>query len=553
MRALAVVMSLCLWSFPLVAQAADAEIVHEGFRIYNTEEVSGDEPYLIRLMYRIRLGQPVKIWVDPTSGPGTQAGTNVAQIGPAVFPDLQPFELYGVWMVAMERDNSDARVPGAFATAMATDLRGRLNNRLQGIRPPADAEQHVETLLREVNDLFGTYDGRASIFLLTETYFADTFRDDDDFSGDSWVFSLHAPAVPAERIEHLAFERAGVSREGHGSGQKGFAESTTDWFLPEHWDRTVTVDMMDPLGGDYAMSVTRRAPRSNAQPEPAPEPPAPTDGCAPVRNPVYVMPGHQRVAAGMQRCDGVDHVPLQPLADALGLTVTRDGNAVLVGPAGSEAEAGPVPVPAGAGELIALGPWAVQQSDVWSFQPVAVRRHGLPYAFDRRHGMDPIAPGPYPVVYSVEGTLTNLDRDGRYARFTDANDALGGDDRYGPLPLTEADALGPAWEVGRVEIQPGGSARPVRLLFLGPADYKPSELRVRLPNADLTDVDLRWSFADAPVAPAQPRLPLGQRPPRVVIAPGQQAPTIRPDITVPEEAPPDLTPPPKPGRKPPKR
>jgi hypothetical protein len=192
-----------------------------------------------------------------------------------------------------------------------------------------------------------------------------------------------------------------------------------------------------------------------------------------------------------------------------------------------------------------MGPWSEERTDAWAIQPLMVRRHASPYAFERRAEVEPLVAPAGHAVFSVEALVTNLGPDGAYARFTEADNALYGDARFGSIPLREVDGLGPAWESGRLETQLPGQARPVRLLFTGPADYAPTGLQVRLATAELGHRDVSWSLDQPAGAPPFVRPARGQRP--TIAEPA----TPRPTPSVPEEAPFDPThnPPPGPSRR----
>lgn len=203
------------------APIRNAVIDLQRLRIVSSDEVSGDEAYLAVYPFRGRIGDDDRVYVfDRKRVQGILSGDNwgdegeeydiPTELGRVEFENLRPFEVYGVFVVAGERDGSSSEWEKAYGFGEFKDDIGIyefLIDRFDRAVPPNAPQpeygdlspENVDRILRrEIDGLdrqFSDYstDLGEKIQELLDVYFSGMFKDSDEFVGHFGVFFVNMP------------------------------------------------------------------------------------------------------------------------------------------------------------------------------------------------------------------------------------------------------------------------------------------------------------------------------------------------------------------------
>ncbi len=519
------------------SQSASGSFRLNRFALTTLQESTTDEPYLLVFSIRASFGTRSQVTWNPASGPKSlrKNSSGVGQIDTLLlstaynmsFANLQPFEAYGVVVVAMEQDEDNSKELGNFVRSIRDYLQTVMDNGFYAQKAPADPAAHTRLLIQTLKkQLYGLDDNDWVSKYFDEIM--DTFGDNDDLVGNAWAFSVNVPAAQETMVNQVAFKEVGFSPVGDTKAWYRFKGVPCGFFRYQN-PRPFFLEMSGNSDGAYNVEIfheaaaasggTRPTLPNNPGPASSPAPRTQTEDCTFARSPksLYLQPDFQRVETQIYDCKGMPYVALPELAEALGYNMRYVNNTIELTPKSTTPVSQtqfptfptnqnqqslplppqgtkPAPPQGGtnapqAGEVFNPGKGgtatALQATDKWELklEEKAIRVNS-PYAFQWRADMTPMeaeASGRY--LLAIDGMLTLKGADASECYITGAENAVIGADGQS-YPLKEIDADGSRWLSGQVTAMIPGSARPVRLLFEVPETFKLTKVRVQLPQLD---------------------------------------------------------------------
>lgn len=496
---------LALWVTAAFSQPIEGSLYLKKFFIEVPQESGTDEPYLTVIQYRTAFGKAAQVTWNPTIGPGSMGSMmfqDTLLLGASyrcAFPDLKPYEAYGVMVIAFEKDMDKNPGLGELVRTITGHIRSALDNQFRFTKAPDDPVQHTRQLLKAFKTSLYTLDD-ANWPKQMHSEHMDVWGDNDDLIGHGWVCSVYVPQNQASSVNSVAHQEAGFSPRGISSAHYRFKDDPSLHFT--YGTSKPVVLQMALEQPTYKVLIEHRqeaAASAPVRPQPVPptqEPtPAPKGGeviFTHTSRSVYVMPDYNRVDSRVYTFEGKEYVALDALIAQVGyLKEDKGGNTISLYPKNAAQPAPPAtprPAQAPVAETI------TQSTPQWQLRlHTETSRVSANYDYQYRKEVTPYAlQSPTEYLLLIDGFITNLSASASEVRISGQENAVIGTDGQ-TYPLDDVDAHGPYWESGRITSMLPGTGRPLRLIFRVPDGFQLKALRVVLPGEE-EDQALEYNF-----------------------------------------------------------